>query len=188
MASGTAEGTTATPARRSSVRGQFAGGGLHFGDAGGALVEALGFFELHFGAGAVAGLLGGVLERCAAGAQELFHAGGFAAIFLDRHDGLAGAQAAVHLAIDAAGVGGRGLEIFFAAADLEEVEQFGVEMLGGGAGGERSVVEAAAEARRHHGARELVVEREAQECGRAEADDARPVFGEILLREFEVSE
>ncbi len=86
------------------------------------------------------------------------------AVFLDRHDGLAGAEAAVHFAIDAAGVGGRRLEIFFAAADLEEIEQLGVEVLGGGAGGEGPVVEAAAEARRHHGARELVVEREAQEC------------------------
>ena len=83
---------------------------------------------------------------------------------------------------------GRGLEIFFAAADLEEIEQLGVEVLGGGAGGEGSVVEAAAEARRHHGARELVIEREAQEGGRAEADDARPVVGKMFLREFEVRE
>ncbi len=61
-------------------------------------------------------------------------------------------------------------------------------MLGGGAGCERAVVEATAEAGRHHGARKLVVECQAQKCGRAEADDSRPVVGEMLLREFEVRE
>ena len=99
-----------------------------------------------------------------------------------------GAEAAVHLAVDAAGVGGRGLEIFFAAADLEEVEQLVVEVFGGGAGCEGPIVEAAAEARRHHGAREMVVECQAQERGRTKADDARPVLGEMFLREFEMRE
>ena len=102
--------------------GQFTSGSLYFDNACGALVEALGFLKLHFGAGAVAGLLGWVLEGCAAGAKELFHTVCFVAVFSNRHDCLAGAQAAIHFAVNTAGVRGRGLEIFFTAADLEEIE------------------------------------------------------------------
>ena len=61
-------------------------------------------------------------------------------------------------------------------------------MFGSRAGGEGSEIEAAAEAGRHHGAWELVIEREAQKCGRPEADDARPVIREMFLREFQMCE
>src|SRR5205814_9669912 len=119
--------------------GQFAGGGLYFSDASDALVKALGVLKLHVGAGAVAGRGGGIFQRVALRAKELFDALRFVAVLLNGHYLLAGAQTAVHLAIDASRVLGGGAEVLLATADLKQIEQLGLEVFGGGAAGERAV-------------------------------------------------
>src|ERR1700761_798755 len=48
---------------------------------------------------------------------------------------LAGGEAHLHLAVDAAGMGGVGVQVFFAAAEKEELQQLVGIAFGGGAGG-----------------------------------------------------
>src|SRR5258708_35863279 len=167
---------------------QFAAARLHFGDAGDALVEALGILELHGSASAIAGLFRWITEGSAAGIEELLHAGGFTAVFLDANCLLAGPQAAIHFAIDAAGVLGGWLQVFFAAPDLEQVENLVVEVLGGAARGKGTIEQAPAESRGDHGAGELIVERETHESGRAKPHNTLPIVRKVLLRELQVDE
>ena len=88
--------------------GEIAGSRLHFTDAQDALMQAFRLLELHFRTGAVACGFGGLDQGGAVGSQELLEAGGFTAIFVDGNRLLAGTQAAVHLAVNAAGVLGDG--------------------------------------------------------------------------------
>ena len=106
-----------------------------------ALVKPRGLLELHALAEAVA--RGGERfdERAAAALQEPGQPFDLAPVLLRAHGGLARAEAHVHLAVDAAGVTGRGLEVLRAAADLEQFESGGLEHLRRRSRPERTIVE-----------------------------------------------
>ncbi len=132
--------------------------------------------ELHGGGGLFA--LGGDLgeKAFASGVEELFYGGGFGGVGGGALGGVglvAGGQALVHLLIHAAGVGGRGDEVFVAAAELEEVEDGIAVAVGGSAGGEGAVevIEcAAAEAVGGVDAGMSILRGEAKEIGGAELE------------------
>ena len=134
-ASAAADGVTATPASTFERSGELARQRLHLGDAGDR-------------ADAGARLLQTAsprwrgrepLPRCARSdappvRRNSSTRAAFAAIFVLGHGLLAGPQAAVHLAVDAAGMVGRRRQILFAAADLEQVEHRLIEMVRGARG------------------------------------------------------
>ena len=149
-----------------------------------------GGFEIHVGAGLFAGGDGGVEEGLASGVEEGCDAGRFLGVFGGADDLLAGSEAAAHFAVDAAGVGFGGDEVFLAAAELEEVEEFGFEHGGGGAGTEGSEVDGGgtAEAGDDLGAGEGVGEDEFEVRGEAEADFFAVVGAEVLAGEVQDEE
>ena len=144
----------------------------HFFNAAQALVHEGGAFEIHIRAEALAGRGGGIGQRMAAGMEKLGYAAGLAAILLHTYRLLAGAEAAAHLAIHAAGVIGTGHEILLAAAQLEEIEEFGIEKRSGGAIAEGSEIDvgSAADARSDVCAREGVGEHQLHVRRKAQAD------------------
>ena len=107
-----------------------------------ALVLARGILEEHFLTQAIARVPDGFQQRAPIGAQEIGDAHDFGGILRRAYHLLAGAQAHRHLAIDAAGVRGRGHQVFLAAAHLEEIEELRLEALGGGARAEGSEIQA----------------------------------------------
>lgn len=102
-------------------------------------MEGGGFFELHAGGGFFAGETDFDDHAFAAGVEEFFYGGGFGGVLLGRAGLFAGLDAFAHLAVDAAGMLGVGLEVFVAAAKFEEIECGVAVALGGEAGGERAV-------------------------------------------------
>src|ERR1039457_958899 len=86
-------------------------------------------------------LLDGIAQGVPAGLEELRHAADFVQILVAPHDLLARAQAHAHLAVDAAGVLGRGRQILLAAAYLKQVQELRFELLGRSAAAERTAIE-----------------------------------------------
>jgi len=136
--------------------------------------------------GAIADIFGRVLEGRAAGFEKLRDALAFVGVFVESDGLLAGAQAAAHFTIDAAGVLGRGLEIFLRS---------------GGAGRDRGVRRRSARRRRGWGKGRSRGRGRAwsspwcAETGwrwsdagkrRAQVRDLRPIVGEMALCEFEM--
>ena len=102
-------------------------------------MEGGGFFELHAGGRLFAFESDGDDHALAAGVEEFFHRSGFGGVLLGRAGLLAGLDALVHLAVDAAGMLGVGSEVFVAAAEFEEVEDGVAVALGCEARGEGAV-------------------------------------------------
>ncbi len=151
-------------------------------------MQTLGFFELHFGAGAVARGFRRIDQRPGVRSQELLDARCFAAIFFHRYRFLAGPQAAIHLAVDAAGMFGRWRKIFFASSDLKQIKSSVFEVLCSSAAGERSVKHSTAEPRGYHHSRKRIIERQAHKCGWTNARDARPIFGKMRARQLQMNQ
>src|SRR5215813_11567103 len=163
------------------VRGQFvpqAESSLDFFEAG---VLARGFFEVHLLAQTVAGRFDRDGERASASCEELRHPIDLVAVLINADYLLARAQAHVHLAVNAAGVLGRWIEILTAAAHLEEVAETGFEFIGGRARSEGAVVESrrTAYVRGHLAAREGVVEDDLDVGGEAQAQQLEVGFREV---------
>ena len=76
-----------------------------------------------------------------AGFKKILHPGDFGVVVGVGAAFEAGGEAHLHFGIDAAGESGIGMQVFDAAAHFEEVERVAGEFLGGGAGGERAVIE-----------------------------------------------
>src|ERR1035441_7574196 len=151
-----------------------------------ALVLARGFLELHLLAQAVARMGDGVQQRAAAGPQEVRHAGYFVAVLLGAYHLLARPETHAHFAVDATGVFRRGLQVFLAAAHLEEVEELRFEALGGRTRPERPEVQPRG-LRQVGGdvaARELVSEHDLHVGRHAELDQVEVGFGEVTPRLF----
>jgi len=73
------------------------------------------------------------------GVEEGLYGLGFGLVLVGGAAEVAGGHALLHLAVGAAGVRGRDVEVLVAAAELEEVEDGVAVALGGGAGGEGAV-------------------------------------------------
>ncbi len=99
---------------------------------------------------------------------------------------LAGAKAHAHLAINAAGMFGRRLQVFMAAPHLKQVATSGLEFLGSRAGAERSVVESrrAADARGHAAAREGIIQNDLHVGRESQAQQLQVRLGEMEAREL----
>jgi len=102
-------------------------------------VKGGGFLELHRGGGYFAFEADVDDHAFAAGVEEFFYGGGFGGVLLWCAGLLAGFEALVHLAVDAAGVVGMWGEVLVAAAEFEEVEDGVAIALGGEARGEGAV-------------------------------------------------
>src|SRR5260370_317224 len=122
------------------------------------LVLARRLLVMHFAAEPVARRGGDVQQGCAVAGQEFFHAAHFTHVLFDPDHLLAGAQAHVHFAVDAAGMLWARLEILLATAYLKQIQELILEQLGRRARAKRSVVNPAAarEPRGHLRAREFV--------------------------------
>ncbi len=83
-------------------------------------------------------------QRRAVSGQELLHALRLTQILFAADNLLAGAQAPIHFAIDAARMLRAGLQIFLAAPHLEQIQKLIFEQLRGGSGLERAVMNRAA--------------------------------------------
>lgn len=146
-----------------------------------ASVMALSVLKVEVISGAVACSTDGGQKGLTGRVDELGEAGDFGAVLGRRDDFLTGPEAAAHFAVNAAGVIGVGDEVFLAAADLEEVEHFGFESFGCGAGAEGAVVEGVGgrEAGGDLGSWEFVGEEEFDVGGEAETCEAEVVVGEV---------
>lgn len=145
------------------------GGGF---DALPLLVKSGGLLEVHGFTGCFA--LGGnfVKHRLAARGEERLHARGFGGVIVGCAGALAGLDALLHFAVGTPRVVGVDLQVFIAAAELEEVEDGIAVALGCGARGEGTecVVERApAELVSGVDARMLVLHGDAEEVRRVEA-------------------
>ncbi len=137
--------------------------------------RAAAFSKLHAGGGFFAGEADVDDHGFAAGVEEFFYGGGFGGVLLGGAGLLAGLDALVHLAVDAAGVFGIGGEVFVAAAEFEEIEGGVAVALGGETRGEGAVhLREAAFGELVGGvdAGEFVVEGEAEEVGGVEFEAA----------------
>src|SRR5579863_2034184 len=106
-------------------------------------VNGGGVFEGEVGGGGVA--LGGAFaeQGLAVGIEVGLHPTHFSCVVLIAAAFETRGQAHFHFGIDAAGERGVGMEVVYAAAHFEEVERVVHEFFGGGARGERAVVEVA---------------------------------------------
>ena len=129
-------------------------------------MQVFGFLELHRRAGLVASRLGRLMQRRSLGAQELLDPRSLSPVLFRRHHLLAGPQALVHFAIDAAGMIGRRRQVFLAATELEQVQHFVLESFCCPAPGKGSVIQPSTEPRREHRPREGIVHRQPQKHGR----------------------
>jgi hypothetical protein len=82
----------------------------------------------------------------------------------------------------------RGRQILLAAPKLKQIQHAILKELRRGPARERSVIQAAPQARRHHRARERVVHREPDEARGPEPGNPRPIFGEMFPRQFEMNQ
>src|SRR5215472_12551163 len=123
-----------------------------------ALVLSRCFLEIHLLAQAVAGSAGRADHCRAVSGQEFPHSLHFAQVLLASDDLLARPQAHVHFAVDAAGMLRARLQVFLAAADLEQIQALVLEQLGAGARAKRTVVQSRSgtQSRRYLRARKLI--------------------------------
>jgi len=101
-----------------------------------------GCFEIHLVTEAIANANGRLQQCQARGGQKLGSAVNLGLIFGNGDVFLAGAQTHAHFAIDAPGVGGRGLQLFRAPAQLKQIEKMRIEALRRRPAGERPEVDA----------------------------------------------
>src|SRR6266568_5131496 len=98
-------------------------------------------FERQLVGGVIAVLCKFAVQGVASGVEERLHASDFGVVVGVGAAFEAGGEAHLHFGIDAAGESGVGMEVINAPAHLEKVEGVAGKLFGGGARGERAVVE-----------------------------------------------
>jgi hypothetical protein len=93
-------------------------------------VQQSGAFEIHFGAEAFARSGGGIQQGMTIGAQERGDPLRFRLVFGVADGELAGAKAATHFTVDTATMICGWLKIFFAAAELKQIQDFVLKAAG----------------------------------------------------------